>query len=40
MVKEVTMSVDQLLMAVEGLNEPDLESVVNRALFFDLSIIC
>jgi hypothetical protein len=33
MVKEVTMSVDELLMAVEGLNEPDLESLVNRALF-------
>lgn len=27
------MSVDELLMAVEGLNEPDLESLVNRALF-------
>ena len=26
-------SVDELLMAVEGLNEPDLESLVNRALF-------
>ena len=33
MVKEVTMSVDELLMAVEVLNEPDLESLVNRALF-------
>jgi hypothetical protein len=33
MVKEVTMSVDELLMAVEGLNEPDLERMVNRALF-------
>ena len=33
MVKEVTMSVDELLMAVEDLNEPDLESLVNRALF-------
>jgi hypothetical protein len=31
--KEVTMSVDELLMAVEGLNEPDLERMVNRALF-------
>lgn len=27
------MSVDELLMAVEDLNEPDLESLVNRALF-------
>ena len=27
------MSVDELLSAVEGLNEPDLESLVNRALF-------
>ena len=27
------MSVDELLRAVEGLNEPDLESLVNRALF-------
>ena len=27
------MSVDELLSAVESLNEPDLESLVNRALF-------
>ena len=27
------MSVDELLSAVENLNEPDLESLVNRALF-------
>ena len=27
------MSVDELLRAVEDLNEPDLESLVNRALF-------
>ena len=27
------MSVDELLMAVEDLNEPDLESLVNRGLF-------
>lgn len=27
------MSVDELLMAVEDLNEPDLENLVNRALF-------
>ena len=31
--KEFGMSVDELLRAVEGLNEPDLESLVNRALF-------
>ena len=31
--KEFGMSVDELLSAVEDLNEPDLESLVNRALF-------
>ena len=31
--KEPEMSVDELLSAVENLNEPDLESLVNRALF-------
>ena len=30
------MSVDELLMAVEDLNEPDLENLVNRALFYVL----
>ena len=30
--KELGMSVDELLSAVEDLNEPDLESLVNQAL--------